>query len=114
MNPKLELYIKGKFKNVRLLNQGDIKLHDILIDGVYDISKDSSYMDRGIYGVRVGDEYLYGERHATEEETYNITIKNVSSRGATVAIGLAGKMKNLIMENIVCLDGTSAVEDKRA
>ena len=30
--------------NVRLLNQGDVKLHDITVDGVYDTSGDSLYM----------------------------------------------------------------------
>lgn len=99
---------------VRLLNQGDIKLHDILIDGVYDTSADSPYMDRGIYGVRVGDEHLYGKRHSTEDETYNITIKNVCSRADYAAVVLAGKMKNLVIENIKCMEDTVAIEDKRA
>lgn len=67
--------------NVRLLNQGDIKLHDILVDGVYDTSKDSPHMERGLYAVRVGDTSMYGTRHATGDETYNITIKNVFLRG---------------------------------
>ena len=52
--------------NVRLLNQGDVRLHDVLIDGVYDMSSDSTYLDRGLYAVRVGDLHLYGTRHATE------------------------------------------------
>lgn len=63
--------------NVRLLNQGDIALHDILVDGVYDVGAESPYMDRGRYAVRVGDTNMYGTRHATEDETYNITIRNV-------------------------------------
>ena len=61
--------------NVRLLNQGDIALHDILVDGVYDVGAESPYMDRGRYAVRVGDTNMYGTRHATEDETYNITIR---------------------------------------
>lgn len=47
--------------NVRLLNQGEIKVHDIFIDGVYDTSENSPYMQTGIYAVRVGDTRLYGE-----------------------------------------------------
>lgn len=99
--------------NVRLLNQGEIKLHDIFIDGVYDTSENSPYMEKGIYAVRVGDTRLYGERHSTEDETYNITIKNVYSRGDIAAVGLAGKIKNLVIENIECAEGTANIEDKR-
>ena len=99
--------------NVRLLNQGDVKLHDVVIDGVYDTSAESPYMDRGIYAVRVGDTRLYGTRHATTEETYNITVKNVYSRAANAAIGLAGDMKDLVVEDIRCADGTACFEDKR-
>lgn len=99
--------------NVRLLNQGDIPLHDILIDGVYDTSFESPYMDRGIYGVRVGDTHLYGSRHATEDETYNITIKNVRSRGEIAAVGLAGAMKNITIENVENFDGAQLFDDRR-
>ena len=99
--------------NVRLLNQGEVKLHDILIDGVYDTSKDSPHMDRGFYAVRIGDTRLYGLRHATEEETYRITVKNIRSRGRAAAIGLAGKMKDVVIENIECFDGANYLEDKR-
>lgn len=98
--------------NVRLLNQGGVKLHDITIDGVYDMSKDSPYMDRGRYGVRVGDTHMYGSRHATADETYNITIRNVRSRGSHV-LALAGEMRNLVMENIEAFDGAEMLLDNR-
>ena len=98
--------------NVRLLNQGGIKLHDILIDGVSDTGKNSEYMDIGIYTVRIGDTYLYGSRHATADETYNITVRNVYGAG-TFAISLAGAMKNLAIENVECDEGTEALLDER-
>ena len=98
--------------NVRLLNQGDVKLHDIHIDGVYDTSDDSPYMDRGLYAVRIGDTRLYGTRHATADETYAITVKNVSSRGE-YAISLAGDMSGLEIDGIVCRDGCLPMSDKR-
>ncbi len=85
--------------NVRLLNQGGIKLYNVLVDGVFDTSKDSRYMDKGWFGVRLGDTHLYGERHSTEDETFNITVKNVYSRGVA-AFYLAGAMKNCHFENI--------------
>ena len=65
--------------NVRLLNQGDVKLHDILIDGVYDMGDESPHIDNGIFAVRIGDTRLYGTRHATEDETYNITVKTCAA-----------------------------------
>lgn len=98
--------------NVRLLNQGGVKLHDVLVDGVEDTSADCPHMDRGIYGVRVGDTHMYGSRHATPEETYNITIRNVRSRGQ-YALCLAGCIGNLVMENIKAFDKAKMIEDKR-
>ncbi len=98
--------------NVRLLNQGDIKLHDILIDGVYDMGLESPHMDHGLYAVRVGDTHLYGTRHATEDETYNITIKNVCGRG-DYAISLAGAIKNLVMYGIETAGDTKMLLDNR-
>lgn len=99
--------------NVRLLNQGGTKLYNVLIDGVFDSSKDSVHVERGIYAVRIGDTDLYGERHSTEDETYNITVRNVYSR-SKVAVNLAGKMKNVTTENICGFDGNSClVEDLR-
>lgn len=97
--------------NVRLLNQGGIQLYNILIDGVYDSSKDSPYMERGGSGVRLGDNHLYGSRHATAGETFNITIRNVCSR-AGAALRLAGAMSDCLFENIRTFDGASLrIED---
>lgn len=97
--------------NVRLLNQSGIRLYNILIDGVYDSSKDSPYMGRGGSGVRLGDNHLYGTRHATPEETYNITIRNVCSRAGAV-LRLAGAMSDCRFENIRAFDGASLlIED---
>ncbi len=96
--------------NVRLLNQGEIKLHDILIDGVYDASENSPHMDSGLYAVRVGDVNMYGTRHSTADETYNIAIRNVRARGQ-YAISLAGEIANLTMENIECMENTKPLLD---
>lgn len=98
--------------NVRLLNQGNIKLHDIMIDGVYDMSEESPCVDKGLYAVRVGDTRIYGDRHATKEETYNITIKNVRSR-STYAVSLAGDIGNLVMYGIECYGECKMLLDER-
>ena len=97
---------------VRLLNQGDLKLHDILIDGVRDVSRHSEYTDGGIYAVRVGDTRMYGKRHATADETYNIAIKNVYGEGEA-AVALAGQMANVTMENVTSAEGTPILLDER-
>ncbi len=99
--------------NVRLLNQGEIKLHDILVENVYDTSLYSPHMDRGAYCVRLGDgKYMYGDRPSTENETYNITVRNIRSR-ANYAIHLGSAMKNLVIENVEAFDGCNGTEDMR-
>jgi len=98
--------------NVRLLNQGGVRLYNVLVDGVNDTSENSPHLDKSGYGVRVGDARLYGSRHATAEETANITIRNVNSRGK-YAVSLAGAMSNLTLENIEGIGGTPVLEDLR-
>ena len=98
--------------NVRLLNQSGVKLHDIVIDGVYDMVETSPHMDKGRNAVRIGDTHLYGTRHSTSDETYNITIKNVRGGGINV-ISLAGSMSNLVMYGIESFNGAKMILDER-
>ncbi len=97
---------------VRMLNQGGPKLHDILIDGVYDTSAECPHLDRGIYAVRIGDTRMYGDTQPTEDDTYNITVKNVRGRG-DYAVCLAGMMKNVTLENIEAFDEAKLILDCR-
>ena len=97
---------------VRLLNQGDIKLHDIEIDGVTDMCRQSRHLDHGRYAVRVGDQKMYGTRHSTKDETYNITVKNVFG-DSEYALALAGEIDNLVTENITCGADTKLLLDCR-
>ena len=96
--------------NVRMLNQGDIKLHDIDVDGVYDTSENSPHMDHGNFAIRIGDRHMYGYRHCTKEETYNISVKNVYGRGIAV-IALAGEIGSLTMYGIEAAEGTPMFYD---
>lgn len=89
--------------NVRLLNQSGIRLFNILVDGVMDSSMNCPYMERGGTGVRIGDLHMYGTRHATAAETFNITVRNVFSR-ADVALRIAGAMRDCVFENIRTFD----------
>ena len=96
---------------IRLLNQGGVKLYNIIIDGVFDTSKNSSHMNRGLFGVRIGDRRLYSTRHSTAEETYNITVRNVISRAVTL-VDLAGSITNCRIENVLGFDGyTTKIEN---
>ena len=70
-------------------------------------------MDRGIYGVRIGDIRLYGAEHAPAEDTRNITVRNVYSRGAVAAVALAGYMQDVLIENISHAEDTPEIEDRR-
>ena len=97
---------------VRLLNQGGVKLYDILIDGVRDTGLECPYLDRGLCAVRIGDTHLYGTRHATREETHHITVKNVHGNGVC-AIALAGDMDALTLENVTCGENTRLLQDDR-
>ena len=99
--------------NVRLLNQGGVRLHDILIDGVYDTSADCPCLDVGRHTVRIGDTHMYGSRHATKDETYRITVRNVYSRARDGAIALAGEMTDLILYGIECEKGPKMLRDRR-
>lgn len=99
--------------NVRLLNQGGIPLHDIYVEDVVDTSAECPHMDVGIFAVRIGDTHLYGDRHATGDETYRITVRNVKSRGVFAAVELAGDMKDVYIENVAHAEGGVAILDKR-
>lgn len=70
-------------------------------------------MDKGLYAVRVGDTRLYGTRHATKDETYNISIRKVYGAGEHV-LSLAGEIGNLVVEDITAAEGTELILEKRA
>ncbi len=94
---------------VRILNQSGVKLYNISVDGVFDESKDCKYYKgRGVASVRIGDVHLYGTRHSTPEETYNIRIKNVHSRAA-YALRFAGSMSNITYDDIHGFDGCPCI-----
>ena len=80
---------------------------------MYDTSETCPHLDVGGLGVRIGDsKHMYGTRHSTPDETYNITVKNVYSR-ATASLSLAGSVANLVYENITAAEGTVPVLDER-
>ncbi len=99
---------------VRLLNQGELKLHDITIENIYDVGVECPHLDKSGHAIRVGDAtHMYGSRHSTAEETYNISIKNVYAAGSRAGIHLAGAIGNLTIENARSAEGTLLIEDFR-
>ena len=98
---------------VRLLNQGGVKMYNVLVDGVMDASKGSACMRRGMSGVRVGDTHQYGEQNSMPEDTCGITIRNVCARSHAV-MRLGGVMSDCRFENIRGFDGYGMLVDNQA
>lgn len=87
--------------NVRLLNGDNVKLHDILIDGVFDASRDCRFLDEGNVHVRIGDTPgRYGRIPFQPGEVFNITVRNVHSVGSAKTLDVACMVDNLQVENI--------------
>lgn len=98
---------------VRILCQGNSTLHDVLIDGVCDMSdKISGINGRGLQAIRLGDSHiLYGSDLGEGDKCYNITVKNVRSR-AVYAMYFGGKpIKNLVYENIETFDDGGYIDN---
>lgn len=86
--------------NIRLLNGDGIKLHDILIDGVFDASRDSIYMDDGHVHVRIGDTRTFGSQPPEIGDIYNITVKNVHGTGSHKPLQVDCFIESFSAENI--------------
>jgi len=99
---------------VRLLCMGGTKLHDVLVDGVYDMSKEIDGLeDRGLQAVRVGDsDIAYAKTRNSPDDFYNITIRNVRSR-AKYALYFGGDpVQNFVYENIETFDGGGYIDNR--
>ena len=95
--------------NVRLLNQGGIKLYNVAIDGVMaQLNKEYTDYQCGA-AVKIGDKRLYGSRHSTQEETYNISVNNVF--GVATSVYLAGEMRNCTLTNIFVGENGKMIEN---
>lgn len=89
--------------NVRLLCRGGGKLYNVLVDGVFDASKESTHMTRGVFAVRVGDATPYNSRGPLADEFYNITVRNVVSR-ARVAVQINHPIGAYFTDNVMIFD----------
>lgn len=85
------------YSNVRLLNADGKKLYNILVDGIVDTSpKNGKYKSMG--NIRIGD-VIYGDRDCQSGENYNITVKNVISRG-DYGVLMKSTVENVYISNI--------------
>lgn len=96
----------GGHHTIRLLNHNTLKIHDINIDNVIDITED--IINKAC--IKIGDVgyYQYAPDNAykikaTEKDTYNIRINNIESKSEK-AIYLANSCSNIIISNITAKD----------
>lgn len=99
--------------NVRILAQGGGVIHDVLVEDVYDMSAQFHGISFGMYGVKLNEIKGYLGRHATSDECYNITIKDIYSRACYVLFYGGHDVKNLVIENLMPDDGAGLIQDYR-
>jgi len=83
---------------VYMYNNDGCKLYNILVDGVVDSSRRETKRPSASI-VRVGDTFYTAERTSRLGETYNITVRNVTSRSSN-SILLCGTLRNSYFSNI--------------
>lgn len=98
---------------VRLLNQGGVKLYNILVDGVMDASAHHPCLKRGMTGLRIGDTHAYGTQTNVPADTARIMVKNVYARSQAV-LRLGGAMEDCRFENIHGFDGYGCLLENNA
>lgn len=104
-NVRTEVYCWAA--QVRLLNTGGAKIHDVIIDTVID-TIDPSLPIRNGSCLLVGDLRGVYDKAGPQKmgDMYNISIKNISS-GGVAAIRLANCIENLLIENVYTKNDTN-------
>lgn len=93
-------YCYGGHHIIRLLNNGGVHLHDILIDGLIDTSPEGI---RCKAAVKIGDHH-YGAGIAPLGDTYRIMIDHVASQARnTILVG--GSLSDSILGNLIRYGG---------
>ena len=88
--------------NVRLLCGDGVKVHDVLIDGVFDASRECRFLDKGYNTVKLGDLHNYSTSLAKYGDMFNITVRNIHCAGdhRSKPVNIQTDIKNLTVENI--------------
>ena len=99
--------------NVRILGQGGGVIHDVLVEDVYDMSAQLHGISFGMYGVKLNEIRAYKIGHATPEQMYNITIRNIHSRACYCVFYGGYTLNNLVIEDLHPFDGAGLIQDYR-
>ena len=89
--------------NVRLLCGDGVKLHDVLIDGVFDASRECRFMNAGVNTVKLGDTHNYSTSLAKYGDMFNIAVRNIHCAGnskRSKPVNILSDIVNLTVENI--------------
>ena len=84
----------GKHHIVRLLNNRNVKMYDITIDGVKDCS---TYNSMNKAAVKIGDKNYGG--YAPIGDTYNIKVRNVTT-ATECGVLIQGSLADSVIENV--------------
>lgn len=94
---------------IRLLDQSkNGRMYNVLIEGIFDSSKDCPWVARAHDGVRIGDNHMYGKEQPRTEQVSNITVRDIYMR-STVAFSMAGAMRDCRFTGIYGFDGNKTL-----
>jgi len=103
--------IAGGHHIVRLLNQDGIRLYNIFISDVMDISDPKD--PRVAAAVKIGDLRYWSMKQCQLGDTFNVFVDNVLTRGKA-GVKIQGPLKNAVLRNIVGYDGCTNLVEKTA
>lgn len=90
--------VTGGHGIIRLLNHDGVRLHDIVVKDIYDKHIDNGGKPNQA-AVRIGDANYWSIAPASDGDTYNITVENVTT-SSPVPVKVHGVIGNLKIEQI--------------
>ena len=94
--------VTGGHGIIRLLCHDTIKVHDVLIENIYDRAIDTH--GKACYAaIRIGDVNYFSVKRAEPGDLYNITVRNVTTC-AQMAVKTFGELEGYTEENVVKVD----------
>lgn len=101
----IRTYVSGGHSTVRILNHDGIRIHDVAISDVYDVSRPGDVRARN--GILLGEKAEWNRYFTVSRnkfgETYNIFVTNVHSR-AQQAVYVGTTLSNAVFRGIHALD----------
>ena len=95
----------GHCDTVRLLCRDGIKIYNVVIEDIHDLTEESKPDGKGrpLAAVRIGDLNDYGVPLAKPGEVYGITVRNVTTR-ARFGLYIANTLIDSLIENVMVFD----------